>query len=269
MKRKNLSLPFLSILPSFYHSQKQYKSIFLIFEYNVNIMIKQLTFSLFCDIMCFSTLCAKAKEVFSLSSTQRALIRDEMSQRIIDTAEDIATENGAHTVTVRKILQTLGITNRVFYNRFHNIDEVLATVYKSMIPKIRESITTKIDDSKDFFEQVTEVVVNALLMSYDTKMQFNAYVFENDSLSHSNYLWWTEEIKKLINYAKQRDYIKDVDPDILSYSIWCFCRGYNADAVGRRLPKSEAVKNFKYSFGFLLDGLKKKPIADSPQADPV
>ena len=202
-----------------------------------------------------------------MSNTQRTLIRDEMSQRIVNTAEDIVTENGAHTVTVRKILQTLGITNRVFYNRFHNIDEVLAMVYKSMIPKIRESISTKIDESKDFFEQVTEVVVNTLLLSYDTKMQFNAYVFENDSLSHSNYLWWTEEIKKLINYAKQRDYIKDVDPDILSYSIWCFCRGYNADAVGRRLPRNEAVKNFKYSFGFLLDGLRKKPIGDAQKAD--
>ena len=163
-----------------------------------------MTTSSFCAIIKISTLCAKAKEVFSLSSTQRALIRDEMSQRIIDTAEDIATENGAHTVTVRKILQTLGITNRVFYNRFHNIDEVLATVYKSMIPKIRESITTKIDDSKDFFEQVTEVVVNALLMSYDTKMQFNSYVFENDSLSHSNYLWWTEEIKKADQLCKAK-----------------------------------------------------------------
>ena len=202
-----------------------------------------------------------------MSNTQRALIRDEMSQRIIDTAERFATENGAHTVTVRRILQTLGITNRVFYNRFHNIDEVLALVYKSMIPKIRESFITKIDESKDFFEQVTEVVVKALLMSYDTKMQFNSYVFESDSSSQSNYLWWTEEIKKLINYAKQRDYIKDVDPDILSYSIWCFCRGYNADAVGRRLPRAEAVKNFKYSFGFLLDGLKKPTFTDTPKAD--
>ena len=217
--------------------------------------------------MRLSTLCAKAKEVFSLSNTQRALIQDEMSQRIIQAAECIATEKGADTVTVRKILQTLGITNRVFYNRFHNIEEVLAMVYKSMIPKIRESFSTKIDESRDFFEQVTDVVVKALLMSYDTKMQFNSYVFASDSVSQSNYLWWTEEIKKLINYAKQRDYIKDVDSDILSYSIWCLCRGYNADAIGRKIPKHEAVKNFKYSFAFLLEGLKKTTPTDTPKAD--
>ena len=65
------------------------------------------------------------------------------------------------------------------------------------------------------------------------------------------------KIKKLIDYAKSHGLIKDVDSDVMSYAIWCFCRGYNADSVGRGLPKEEAVKNFKYSFGFLLDGLKK------------
>jgi len=215
----------------------------------------------------FSTLCAKAKEEKNLPNTQRALICDEMSNRIIEVAEDIATENGAQSVTVRKILQALGITNRVFYNRFRNIDEVLSMVYNGMIPRIRESFSAEIDESRDFFEQVMELVVKALLLSYDTKMQFNSYVFESDSLSQSNYLWWTEEIKKLIVYAKQRNYIKDVDPDILSYSIWCFCRGYNADAVGRRLPRDEAVKNFRYSFSFLLEGLKKHPAGETKKAD--
>ena len=64
------------------------------------------------------------------------------------------------------------------------------------------------------------------------------------------------EIIKLIEYAKKEKLLKDVDSYAVSYAIWCFCRGYNADAVGRKLPKEEAVKNFKYSFGFLLDGLR-------------
>ena len=63
---------------------------------------------------------------------------------------------------------------------------------------------------------------------------------------------------KLIEYAKSRCYIKDtVDSEIMSYSIWCFCRGYNADAVGRKLPIDEAVKSFKYSFSVLLDGMRR------------
>ena len=52
-------------------------------------------------------------------------IRDEMSERIIEVAEQLATTEGAGTLTVRKILQTMDITNRVFYNRFRNIGDVL------------------------------------------------------------------------------------------------------------------------------------------------
>lgn len=185
------------------------------------------------------------------------LIADKMSEIIIETAKNLVTLNGVDNLTVRQILKELNITNRVFYNRFHNIDEVLDVVYKNTTLRIRESITEDFDSSTDFFEHVMDVVVNSLIISYETKMQFNQYVFENDSLSQSNYEWWTAQIKKLIDYAMEHDYIKQVDSDVLSYSLWCFCRGYNADAVGRKIPKEEAIAKFKYSFGFILEGLKK------------
>lgn len=188
---------------------------------------------------------------------KKPLIVDRMSELIIETAQKIATTSGAHTITVRKILQTLSITNRVFYNRFHNIGEVLEIVYRNTIMKIRESILSDYDGTQDFFEYVTDVVEKSLIESYDKKMQLSQYVFETDSESQANYDWWISEIRKLIDYAKENDYIKDVDSEAMSYAIWCFCRGYNADAVGRRLPKDEAVKRFRYSFTILLDGMKK------------
>lgn len=187
------------------------------------------------------------------------LISDEMSEKIIETAEQIATKDGAHTVTVRKILSALGITNRVFYNRFHNINDVLEIIYKNTILKVREGVTTGCYDESNFFEHVMELLTNSLIISYEIRMKFNQYVFDYDSVSQSNYEWWMTEIKKLICYAKEHDLIKDVEPDTVSYAIWCFCRGYNADAVGRNLPREEAIRNFRYSFGFLLDGLKKQP----------
>lgn len=187
---------------------------------------------------------------------KESLICDEMTQKIIQTAERLAIEDGTENLNVRKILKTLDITNRVFYNRFHNIGEVLDIIYEKTVLKIRESMAIVFDRDRDFFEQVTEIVANTLIMSYDNKMNFNYYVFENDSTSRSNFEWWQNEIIKLIEYAKKEKLLKDVDSYAVSYAIWCFCRGYNADAVGRKLPKEEAVKNFKYSFGFLLDGLR-------------
>lgn len=190
-----------------------------------------------------------------MAETKDELISDEMSKKIIETAGLMVTEYGAATLTVRKILQELNITNRVFYNRFHNIDEVLEIVYKNTIVKIRESIR-KFDPERDFFEQAVDIVADTLIMSYDNKMQFNDYVFRSDSISRENYEWWKAEIKKLLTFAKEHKLIKDIDSDVLSYAIWCFVRGYNADAVGRRLPREEAVRNFKYSFSIFLDGMR-------------
>ena len=163
-----------------------------------------------------------------LSSNE--LIRDAMSETIIQTVENMVMENGAHGITVRKVLAVLNISNRVFYNRFRNIEEVLEIVYKNTIIKVRESLTVTLDSEKDFFE--------------------------NDSHSQSNYTWWMSEIKKLIDFAKEKKFIKDVDSEVMSYAIWCFCRGYNADAVARNLPREEAVRRFRYSFSYLLEGLK-------------
>lgn len=198
----------------------------------------------------------KHSTTLDTNASSDELIKDEMSDKIISAAENIATASGPDALTVRKILQHLAITNRVFYNRFHNISEVLDIVYQNTIQKIRDTIPTEFDPDKDFFEQVIDFVANTLVISYRAKNHFNYYVFENDSVSDYNYRWWMQKIREIIEYAKEKRYIQNVDSEVMSYSIWCFCRGYNADAVGRGLPMNEAIKNFKYSFAFLLNGLR-------------
>ncbi len=185
------------------------------------------------------------------------LIQDEMTRSIVDTAESLAMTEGAHSVTVRRIIQSLGVTGRVFYNRFHNVEEVWDVVYRNTVLKIRESISARFDPEKEFFSQIIDIVTDTLILSYEVKRRFNQYVFEYDSISQENYEWWTSEIRKLIEFAKERDLIRDLDTDVMSYSIWCFCRGYNADAVGRGIPREEAVQSFRYSFSVFLDGMKK------------
>ena len=195
-----------------------------------------------------------------MAVSQNSLIVDEMSDRIIAVAERMAMTNGAHTVNVRKILLELGITNRVFYNRFQNIEEVLDIVYQRVSEQIRAKVSWESDTQEEFFDRVTEMVADTLIRSYDLKRQFNHYMFENDSRSQSNYEWWMSAIRQMFAYAKGKGYIRsDADVDVLSYSLWCFWRGYNADAVGRGIPKEEAVKKCKYSFGIILDGLRTVP----------
>jgi AcrR family transcriptional regulator len=184
------------------------------------------------------------------------LIRDEMSEKIIKAAEEIALSDGSEKLTVRKILKRLGITNRVFYNRFRNISEVLGIIYKNVIQKMRDCISDKIDREGDFFEQVNTIISQIISTSYDTRMKIKGLVLENELILEENRKWWMEQISNLLNYAMSNHLIREVDVKKTSYSIWCFVRGYNADAAARNLSKEEAVDGFKYGFSCFLEGLK-------------
>lgn len=192
-----------------------------------------------------------------MASEKHELIQDELSEKIIDATAHLVATEGAHKINVRKVLKYLDITNRVFYNRFHNIEEVLDIVSENSILEVRNSLRFHFDEKKDFFEQIMTEVEKTLIVSYETRMNFAHYVFENDSVTSSNYEWWTKEIEKIINYAINKGYIKNVDPEMTSYAIWCFIRGFNADAIGRKLPLEDALKRYRYGFNFILKGLKK------------
>jgi AcrR family transcriptional regulator len=187
----------------------------------------------------------------------KEFINDEMSKKIIETAEEIAHAEGVENVNVRRLLNSLNITNRVFYNRFQNIEQVLGIIYYKTSLKVRESIVSEFNEECDFFEQVKNIVARTLIKSYENKENLNQFIFENDSASEDNFLWWQEEIKKIIDFGKKKHLLKDLEIDKMSYAIWCFIRGYNADALARNLPLEKAVEDFKYSFGILLDGMKK------------
>lgn len=193
-----------------------------------------------------------------MSNKNEELICDEMSEKIIDAAAKLALSEGTHNINVRKILNHLGITNRVFYNRFHNIEEVLNIISENSILEVRKSLTFHFDENKDFFEKIMDEVEKTLIISYETRKNFAHYVFENDSVSNKNFQWWTEEIKKILNYAMDKGLITNVDTDMTSYAIWCFIRGFNTDAIGRKLPLEEALKRYRYGFKFILNGLKAK-----------
>ncbi len=185
------------------------------------------------------------------------LIRDEMSGKIVDEAAGIALREGAGEVTVRKIIRALGVTNRVFYNRFHNVEEVLGIVYQDMAVKMRRSIMERFDPEGDFFGQITDIAAGTLRLSYQLKLGMNQYVFIQDSVSSENFLWWQEHIREYIDLGKEKGLLRpDLDCEVMSYAIWCFIRGYNTDALAREIPEEEAVRGFRYSFGVFLDGMK-------------
>jgi len=187
---------------------------------------------------------------------EKKIIKDDISNKIIETAAIIIQTEGITAINVSKIIQKLEVSNRVFYNRFNNLEEVLNEVYNNIVIQIREKLNPQYDGKQNFFEYVLNLVENSLILSYELKQQLNLYIFGNDTISQSNYEWYIDRIKNLVDYAKEQKLIMDVDSDVISYTIWCAIRGYNADAV-TRMSKDEAIEKIRYSFGLLLGALKK------------
>ena len=187
------------------------------------------------------------------------LITDAVSDNIIEITEKLVTENGAHSVTASSVIRALGVSNRVFYNRFHNIDEVLKIVYRNLVLRMRKNIQIEFSENEDFFEYAKRIIVNSLTDTYDLKKNFSQYTFEHDSISEDNRIWWTTKIKQLFKYGMDKGLLKkDLDTDTLSYFLWCLCRGCNTDAVSRNLTKEEASKCLLEGFNYFVEGVKAK-----------
>lgn len=185
------------------------------------------------------------------------LISDSISDDIVRTAEDLVAKYGVKNVTVRKIINEMGVSNRVFYNRFHNLREVLEIVYRRAVLRLRGSIVSEYSIRNDFYNYFMDIAEKVLVNTYEVKQEFIQYMFEFDSDSDSNRSWWTKKIIKIINIGKRSGFVKeDVNSEILSYTIWAFFRGYNADAVKRKLSKEDAVKYFKAGIDYLIDGVR-------------
>ena len=196
-----------------------------------------------------------------MADKSSVIIRDSVSEEIIGLTEELVINQGVKTLNVRMLMNKMGKSTRVFYNRFRNIEEVLNIIYKKVVIRMRDNLKDVAAKGKDtdFFAYVENLIVLCMEDTYDLKNQFSQYAFEHDSLSKNNYEWWIEKIKELVKYGISNGYIRDdLDVDAISYFLWCLCRGCNADAVMRNISKEEAVRSLRAGFACFLEGAKKK-----------
>jgi len=185
-------------------------------------------------------------------------IDDELTAEIINTATEIVNEHGVEELTVRTIIRKLKVSNRVFYNRFCNINELLEVMYEISVRKMREALeSSKWDENQDYFEYYIKILEDVLRLTYIHKKQFSNYMFKHDSISDANRKWWVDKVKSILDGAIEKKLIRnDINSEHISYCIWCFCRGFNTDAVNRKIPIDDALKMYGETFRIFLDGLK-------------
>lgn len=192
-----------------------------------------------------------------MSYSRGTQIEDDVSLKIIDTAMEIALEEGMASLTVSKIINRMGVTNRVFYNRFKDILDVITAIYDEVVHQLRSCFDVKYDGKQDLCEYITNLAVSVLEKTYETKLHFAGYLYNYEAFLEENREWWINQIIPLIDYGKEQGIFKELDSKHLAYSVWCYCRGFNATSVGNNLSAEEAIKAFRLGFNCFMDGARK------------
>ncbi len=185
-------------------------------------------------------------------------LADKTSKRIIKTIKKMVYKEGASSITVSRVIKKLGVSNRIFYNRFQNIEEALLAVSQEIIDEMRVCIIKPYNPKDDFYKYLLGVARSVLIKTYEVKKSFSDYMFNNDIIDESNKIWWVGRIRKLLAYGIKNKYIKPLKEEDFSYGVWCFCRGFNVDAIKSRLELKAALKIFDMTFGALIEGIKLK-----------
>lgn len=190
-----------------------------------------------------------------MSYSQGTKLQDKISQEIIDCVGKMVYKEGTTGISVRSVLKELNITNRVFYNRFRNIDEVLLIISQKIVKEMRQSILTPYDEKHNYHQYIISIATNVLIKTYEVKNNFSDYMFISDILNKVNKEWWVEHIVVILNYGVKNGFLKPVNTEDISYAIWCFCRGFNVDAIKGQLELKDALKIFTVAFTAFIDGL--------------
>lgn len=187
-------------------------------------------------------------------------IEDETSNRIIDTAMEIALSEGVSNLTVSKIIRAMDVTNRVFYNRFKDINDVITAVYERVVHKLRSCLDVKYDGKQDYCEFITDLAVSVLTETYKLKLHFAGYLYNYNAYNEENRIWWINHIAPLIDYGIEHGIFKKTDSRLLAYSVWCYCRGFTAATMDSNLSTDEGLAAFRIGFKCLMDGVRKDGI---------
>lgn len=182
-------------------------------------------------------------------------LEDETSKTIIATAAQIARREGMEELTVKRVLTELKVSNRVFYNRFRNIDDVIQVLYEDLVQEIRSSLERVQQPAQSYPDYLLELAVAAVEKIYQNTLHFKQYLFSYQVANDTNRDWWLKKIQQLLCRGMEQGELKVNDPVKMSYGVWCFCLGFHRDAVGDELTEQEAMDAFREAFSCLIQGM--------------
>lgn len=184
-------------------------------------------------------------------------IEDETTKEIIHTAKKIAQKEGLEQLSVKRILAEMKVSNRVFYNRFRNIEDVIELLYEQAVNSLREIIDLSLLEKDElYYETLENLAVNVVRCLYQNNIHFRARLLSYETSKDNNRNWWIEQIQTILCDGVTRGLLKPMDELGTARGIWCLCLGFHKEALGKSVPEQEAIASFRTFFTIFIEGMK-------------
>lgn len=89
--------------------------------------------------------------------------RTQRRERLIDAALDLIGSSGIAEITMKRVCSQAGLTERYFYESFHNVEELLIAVVDHVLVAVDVAITGAVDDAPRDLRERARAAAGALL----------------------------------------------------------------------------------------------------------
>lgn len=193
--------------------------------------------------------------------------RGEMRQIILDTAKEIALQEGFDKISIRKIADKIEYSPGSIYSYFKNMDEIIFEVHNMAFETFYKE-QVKVSDIKDPFEKLREHGKVYIQFGIDNpdlyEIMFIVRATGNEI--ESNKEW--EKGMKTFDFLKQNiqecldaGYFKGSDVNTISIAMWSFVHGIVSLYLRKRLamvPKEYVLPVMFGAYEAIVNIMKQK-----------
>jgi len=150
----------------------------------------------------------------------------ERKKEIIATASSLFREKGYTVVSMRLLAQEVGVKAASLYNHISSKQEILAIIILGVAQRFTDGMARINAEGNSPIEKIREIVLLHIGITLDDpegmeSLQNNWMYLEGDSLADYKNLrnGYEESLRTIIKAGIKSGHVKDVNPEILIYSL--------------------------------------------------
>lgn len=181
---------------------------------------------------------------------------ESVRQAILDTALEIAQEEGFEALSVRKIIHRMGYSTGVVYHHFRDKQEIIDAIEASESEKMRGRIEGLLDDSQDIVDNMTAVFHEIMLLALREPEKYNLIVLRKFSRQTQSRPQWTHYIAQGLQKGMEAGRLRRMDAEQAAFSLWSSFVGFNlmiSCSPGLTAQQAEAL--FQTQLQIILRGI--------------